>query len=67
MPGRSSAQYVDIAKRSSTPAYLDEVQIQTIDQDAEARVAAAVAFGDASPYPEPDTALTDVFVRPPNA
>jgi TPP-dependent pyruvate/acetoin dehydrogenase alpha subunit len=46
---------------------LDEDQIQTIDQDAETRVTAAVAFGDASPYPGHDTLLTDVFVRPPNA
>ena len=46
---------------------LNEDQLQTIDQEAGARVAAAVAFGDASPYPGPDTALTDVFVRPSNA
>ena len=46
---------------------LDEDQMQTIDQDAEARVAAAVAFGDASPHPGRDSALTDVFVQPPNA
>lgn len=46
---------------------LDEAQIQRIEQDAEARVAAAVAFGDASPDPEPATALTDVFVRSFNA
>lgn len=42
---------------------LDNAQIQSIEQDAEARVTAAVAFGDASPYPESDTALTDVFVQ----
>jgi TPP-dependent pyruvate/acetoin dehydrogenase alpha subunit len=42
---------------------LDEAQIQTVEQDAEARVAAAVSFSDASPDPEPDTALTDVFVQ----
>ncbi len=41
-------------------------QIQVIDQDAEARVTAAVAFADDSPYPGPETALTDVFVQPPN-
>ena len=46
---------------------LSEAQIRAIDQDAEARVAAAVAFGDASPYPGPGTALTDVFVQPPSA
>jgi len=46
---------------------LNEVQILAIDQDAETRVAAAVAFGDASPYPGAGTALTDVFVQPPNA
>ncbi len=46
---------------------LDEAHIQTIEQDAEARVAAAVSFGDASPYPGHDTALTDVFVQPTNA
>jgi pyruvate dehydrogenase E1 component alpha subunit len=40
---------------------LNEDHLQTIDKEAEARVAAAVAFGDASPYPETDTALTDVF------
>lgn len=42
---------------------LDKPQIKRIEQDAEERVAAAVAFADASPYPESDTALTDVFVR----
>ena len=46
---------------------LDEIRIQTIEEDAEARVTAAVSFGDASPYPESETALTDVFVQPPNA
>jgi len=46
---------------------LNQTQIQTIDQDAETRVAAAVAFGDESPYPGPETALTDVFVQPPSA
>ena len=46
---------------------LNQAQIQTIDQDAETRVAAAVAFGDDSPYPGPETALTDVFVQPPSA
>jgi TPP-dependent pyruvate/acetoin dehydrogenase alpha subunit len=45
---------------------LNEAQIQVIDQDAEKRVAAAVAFGDASPYPGPETALTDVFVQSPS-
>ncbi len=43
---------------------LDEAQIKTIEQNAEACVEAAVAFGDASPFPEPDTILTDVFVKP---
>jgi pyruvate dehydrogenase E1 component alpha subunit len=42
---------------------LDKDQLQTIDQDAETRVAASVAFGDASPYPGQDTALSDVFVK----
>ncbi|WP_320042016.1 thiamine pyrophosphate-dependent dehydrogenase E1 component subunit alpha [uncultured Desulfobacter sp.] len=42
---------------------LDEAQIQKIEQDAEARVASAVAFADAGAYPESDTALTDVFVQ----
>ena len=46
---------------------LDEAHIQTIDQDAEVRVAAAVSFGDASPYPGHGTALTDVFVQPTTA
>lgn len=46
---------------------LDEARIQRIEQDAEARIEAAVAFGDASPDPEPDTALTDLFVRSFNA
>ncbi len=46
---------------------LNNAQIQTIDQDVETRVAAAVAFGDASPYPDPETALTDLFVNPPSA
>jgi pyruvate dehydrogenase E1 component alpha subunit len=42
---------------------LDENQIQKIEQDAEARVSSAVAFADAAPYPESDTAMTDVFVQ----
>ncbi|MBW2653836.1 MAG: thiamine pyrophosphate-dependent dehydrogenase E1 component subunit alpha [Deltaproteobacteria bacterium] len=46
---------------------LNQAQIKTIDQDAETRVSAAVAFGDESPYPGPETALTDVFVQPPSA
>ncbi len=46
---------------------LNTDQIRAIDQEATARVEAAVAFGDASPYPGPETALTDVFVQPPNA
>jgi pyruvate dehydrogenase E1 component alpha subunit len=39
-------------------------QIRAIDLDADKRVAAAVAFGDESPYPGSETALTDVFVQP---
>jgi len=46
---------------------LTEARIRAIDQDAETRVAAAVAFGNESPYPDAETALTDVFVQPPNA
>jgi pyruvate dehydrogenase E1 component alpha subunit len=46
---------------------LDEDRMQTIERDAEARVADAVTFGDASPYPAIDSALTDVFVHPPIA
>ena len=34
---------------------LNQAQIQTIDQDIETGVAAAVAFADASPYPGPET------------
>ena len=44
---------------------LNSAQIQAIAQDAEARVTAAVAFAEDSPYPGPETALTDVFVEPP--
>ncbi|MDD2390959.1 MAG: thiamine pyrophosphate-dependent dehydrogenase E1 component subunit alpha [Desulfobacterales bacterium] len=46
---------------------LTEARIRAIDQDAETRVAAAVAFGDESPYSGVETALTDVFVQPPSA
>jgi len=46
---------------------LSQAQILVIDQDAEKRVSSAVAFGDESPYPGPETALTDVFVQPPSA
>ncbi|RLA39134.1 MAG: pyruvate dehydrogenase (acetyl-transferring) E1 component subunit alpha, partial [Gammaproteobacteria bacterium] len=46
---------------------LTEAKIRAIDQDAETRVTVAVAFGDESPYPGPETALTDVFVQPPSA
>lgn len=42
---------------------LDDGMIQRIEQEAIARVDAAVAFGDASKEPEPDTAFTDVFVQ----
>jgi len=46
---------------------LTKAQIQAIDQNAETQVAAAVDFGDKSPYPGPETVLTDVFVQPPSA
>lgn len=46
---------------------LDQERMQAIEQSAQARVADAVAFGDASPYPEPDAALSDVFVTPSHA
>ena len=46
---------------------LNTAQIQAIDQEIGVRVSAAAAFGDASPYPEPETALTDLFVNPPSA
>jgi len=45
---------------------LNTDQIEAIDQEAKTRVEAAVTFGDASPYPGPETALTDVFVHPLN-
>jgi pyruvate dehydrogenase E1 component alpha subunit len=44
---------------------LDEARIQAIDQEAERRVVAAVAFADAAPYPGAESAMTDVFVNPP--
>jgi TPP-dependent pyruvate/acetoin dehydrogenase alpha subunit len=46
---------------------LDEDRAGAIERSAEERVSAAVAFGDASPYPGSETALTDVFARPPDA
>ena len=46
---------------------LNEAQILAIDQDTETRVTAAVNYGDASPYPGPETFLTDVFVQPTSA
>lgn len=46
---------------------LNESRIHSINEDAVTRVEAAVAFGDASPYPGPETFLTDVFVQPPSA
>ena len=46
---------------------LNEAQILAIDQDTETRVTAAVDYGDASPYPGPETFLTDVFVQPTSA
>lgn len=42
---------------------LNTDQIKAIDQEATTRVEAAVTFGDASSYPGPETALTDVFVH----
>ena len=46
---------------------LNESSIHSINEDVATRVEAAVAFGDASPYPGPATFLTDVFVQPPSA
>lgn len=46
---------------------LNQAQVQAIDRNAGTRVAAAVAFGDESPYPGPETVLTDLFVQPPSA
>jgi TPP-dependent pyruvate/acetoin dehydrogenase alpha subunit len=43
---------------------LDGEKADAIERSAEQRVSAAVAFGDASPYPGRETALTDVFARP---
>lgn len=45
---------------------LDEKKIQAIDQAVDTRVAQAEAFGNQSPYPGPDTLLTDLFVQPPS-
>lgn len=42
---------------------LDKDRIQKIEQEAERVVDGAVAFADAAPYPESDTAMTDVFVQ----
>ncbi|MDY0221646.1 MAG: thiamine pyrophosphate-dependent dehydrogenase E1 component subunit alpha [Desulfobacterium sp.] len=43
---------------------IDEKKIQDIDLAAEKRVEEAVKFGDESPYPGPDTLMTDLFVQP---
>lgn len=53
-------------KRLIDGGLINNDRIRTIDQEAKELVEAAVAFGDASPYPGPETALTDVFVLPPN-
>lgn len=42
---------------------LTEKQLQNIDQQAAERVEAAVNFADQSPYPTPESALTDVWVN----
>jgi pyruvate dehydrogenase E1 component alpha subunit len=43
---------------------IDEKKIRDIDGDAEMCVAKAVEFGDQSPYPGPETLMTNLFVQP---
>jgi TPP-dependent pyruvate/acetoin dehydrogenase alpha subunit len=57
---------VRYGKKLLDEGILNTDQIEAIDQEATTRVEAAVMFGDASPYPGPETALTDVFVHPLN-
>jgi pyruvate dehydrogenase E1 component alpha subunit len=57
---------VRYGKKLLDDGILNTDQIEAIDQEATTRVEAAVTFGDSSPYPGPETALTDVFVHPLN-
>jgi len=41
---------------------IDEAELQRIDERALARVDAAVAFADASPFPAPESLYDDVYV-----
>jgi TPP-dependent pyruvate/acetoin dehydrogenase alpha subunit len=46
---------------------LSETQLQTVERQAAKRVEAAVAFAENSPFPSPESALSDVWAAPQNA
>lgn len=46
---------------------IDDAELERIDADAIARVDAAVAFAEASPFPAPETLYDDVYVLDPSS
>jgi TPP-dependent pyruvate/acetoin dehydrogenase alpha subunit len=42
---------------------ITETELETIDRENTAKIDKAVKFGDRSPYPPPEEALRDVWVR----
>jgi pyruvate dehydrogenase E1 component alpha subunit len=67
---RSRAELADLWARCPIRSFeavltargqLDEARIAQLERDAEAAVAAAMAFADASPLPEPAEAMMDVW------
>ncbi len=55
------------ARRLIDAGLLDAAEHERIDADAIARVDAAVAFADASPFPAPESLYDDVYVLEPSA
>ncbi len=50
------------AGRLQSEGVLDEAQVAELDEQAVARVDAAVAFAEASPFPAPESLYDDVYV-----
>ena len=50
------------AKQATERGLLDAAQVEERDRAAEAAVDEAIAFAEQSPHPEPEDALTDVYV-----
>jgi pyruvate dehydrogenase E1 component alpha subunit len=59
VPGRDPIATYEHALRSA--GLLDDGQVKTVNEDAVARVEAAIAFAKSSPEPAPETATEYVF------